>query len=169
MFKIYLCSIHFQQYQFELQYLMAVKPAVGNIAFHFISALTACWNQHVQAIIWRWCCLPLLYLFDVKIAVLIMPFHCSAYRSRPGHLLASNNEFLLVGTYALRKDPRIDSFCVWGNEIFMNKHQVRKLIRIISKKIRMVARKLFVYALSNTPVSCRMVTINSAAFSFYYP
>ena len=42
MFKHYLCSIHFQQYQFELQYLMAVKPAIGNIAFHFISALTAC-------------------------------------------------------------------------------------------------------------------------------
>ena len=42
MFKHYLRSIHFQQYQFELQYLMAVKPAVGNIAFHFISALTAC-------------------------------------------------------------------------------------------------------------------------------
>jgi len=75
MFKHYLLSIHFQQYQFELQYLMAVKPAVGNIAFHFISALTACWNQHIQAIIWRWCCLPLLYLFDVKVAVLIMPFH----------------------------------------------------------------------------------------------
>ena len=32
----------------------------------------------------------------------------------------------------------------------MYKHQVRKLIRIISKKIRMVASKLFVYALSNT-------------------
>ena len=57
---------------------------------------------------------------------------------------------------------------VWGNEIFMNKHQVRKLIRIISKKIGMVASKLFVYALSNTTVSCRMVTTNSAAFSFYY-
>ena len=42
MFKHYLRSIHFQQYQFELQYLMAVKPAVGNIAFQFISALTAC-------------------------------------------------------------------------------------------------------------------------------
>ena len=74
---------------------------------------------------------------------------------------------LLVGTYALGKDPRIDPFCVWSNEIFMNKHQVRKLIRIISKKIRMVASKLFVYALSNTTVSCRMVTTNSAAFCFY--
>ena len=51
MFKHYLRSIHFQQYQFELQYLMAVKPIVGNIAFHFIYALTACWNQHIQAII----------------------------------------------------------------------------------------------------------------------
>ena len=42
MFKHYLRSNHFQQYQFELQYLMVVKPVVGNIAFHFISALTAC-------------------------------------------------------------------------------------------------------------------------------
>ena len=41
MFKHYLRSIHFQQYQFELQYLMVVKPIFSNIAFHFISALTA--------------------------------------------------------------------------------------------------------------------------------
>ena len=53
MFKHYLRSIDFQQYQFELQYLMPVKPDVGNIAFHFIYALTACLNQHIQAIIWR--------------------------------------------------------------------------------------------------------------------
>jgi len=59
---------------------------------------------------------------------------CSAYRSRPGHLLASKIDLLLVGTYALGKDPRIDPFCVWGNEIFMNKYQVRKLISIISKR-----------------------------------
>jgi len=72
---------------------------------------------------------------------------------------------LLVGTYALGKDAHIEPFCVWGNEIFMNKHQVRKLIRIISKKILMVASKLFVYALSNTTVSYRMVTTHSAAFS----
>ena len=70
---------------------------------------------------------------------------------------------LLVGTYALGKDPRIGHFCVWGNEILMNKHQVRKLIRIISKRIKMVASKLFVYALSNTTLSYRMVTINSTA------
>ena len=41
-FKHYLRSIHFQQYQFELQYLMVVKPVVGNIAFHFIYAAIAC-------------------------------------------------------------------------------------------------------------------------------
>ena len=76
---------------------------------------------------------------------------------------------LLVGTYALGKDPHIDPFCVWGSEMFMNKHEVRKLIKIISKKIQMVESKLFVYALSNTTVSCRMVTTNSAAFSFYCP
>ena len=84
-------------------------------------------------------------------------------------MLASNIYLLLGGTYALGKDPCIDPSCVWGNEILMNKHQVRKVIRIISKKIGMVASKLFVYALSNTTVSCRMVTTNSAAFSFYCP
>ena len=73
-------------------------------------------------------------------------------------MLASNIDLLLVGTYALVKDPRVDPFCVWGNEIFMNKHQMRKLIRIISKKIGMVASKLFVYAISNTIVSYMMVT-----------
>ena len=80
--------------------------------------------------------------------------------------LASNINLVLLGTHVIGKDPHFDPFCVWGNEILMNKHQVRKLIRIISKKIRMVASKLFLYALSNTTVSCRMVTTNSAAFSF---
>ena len=70
-------------------------------------------------------------------------------------MLAYNIDLLLVGTYALGKDPHINPFCVWGNEIFMNKHQVRKLIRIISKKIRTVTSKLFVYALYNTTVRCR--------------
>ena len=83
--------------------------------------------------------------------------------------LASNINLVLLGTYMIAKDPYFDPFYVWGNEIFMNKHQVRKLIRIISKKIRMVESKLFVYALSNTTMSCRMVTTNSAAFSFYCP
>ena len=86
-----------------------------------------------------------------------------------GHFLASNIDLLLVGTYVLGKDPCLDPFCIWGNEIFMNQHQVRKLIRIISKKIRPMAIKLFIYALSNTTVSYRMVTMNSVAFSFYYP
>ena len=42
MFKHELRSIHFQQYQFELQYLVAVKPVVGNIPFHFLTDLTSC-------------------------------------------------------------------------------------------------------------------------------
>ncbi|KAE8766612.1 La-related protein 6 [Hordeum vulgare] len=28
-------------------------------------------------------------------------------------------------TYVTGKDPRFGPFCVWGNEIFMNKHHVR--------------------------------------------
>ena len=83
--------------------------------------------------------------------------------------LASNINLVLVGTYVIGKDPRFDTFCVWGNEIFMNLHPVRKLIRIVSKKIRTMPIKLFVYALSNTTVSCRMVTTNSVALSFYCP
>ena len=78
--------------------------------------------------------------------------------------LASNINLVLLGTHVIAKDPHFDPFCVWGNEIFMNQHQVRKLIGIISKKIRTVATKLFFYALSNTTVSCRMVSKNSAAF-----
>ena len=79
-------------------------------------------------------------------------------------MLASNIDLLLVGTYALGKDPRIDPFCVWGNEILMNKHQVRKLIRIISKMGQKMAIKLFVYTLSKTTANYRMVSKNSAAF-----
>ena len=47
--------------------------------------------------------------------------------------LPSNTNLLLVGTYVTGKDPRVDPFCVWGNEIFMNQHQVRKLIKVVNK------------------------------------
>ncbi|XP_073362775.1 uncharacterized protein [Aegilops tauschii subsp. strangulata] len=83
---------------------------------------------------------------------------CSSNWKDPVHEMTTTGVATIFrrGTYAHGKDPCIDPFCVWGNDILMNKHQVRKLIRIISKKIRMVARKLFVYALYNTTVSCRM-------------
>ena len=38
--------------------------------------------------------------------------------------LASNIYWFLVGTYINGTDPCFDSFCVWGNEIFMNKRLV---------------------------------------------
>ena len=47
--------------------------------------------------------------------------------------LASTIDLVLVGTYVIGKDPPFDPFCVWGNEIFINQHQVRKLIKIVSK------------------------------------
>ena len=47
--------------------------------------------------------------------------------------LASNTNLVLLGTYVIGKDPHFDPFCVWGNEISMNQHQVRKLIKIVSK------------------------------------
>ena len=78
--------------------------------------------------------------------------------------LASNINLVLVGTYVIGKDPRFDPFCVWGNEIFMNQHQVRKLIKIVSKMGQKMAIKLFVYTISMTTVNCRMVTKNSLAF-----
>jgi hypothetical protein len=46
----------------------------------------------------------------------------------------------------------------------MNQHQVRKLIKIVSKMGQKMAIKLFVYTLSKTTANCRMVSKNSAAF-----
>ena len=71
---------------------------------------------------------------------------------------------VLLGTYVIGKDPCFDPFCIWGNEISMNQHQVRKLIKIVSKMGPKMAIKLFVYTLSKTIANCRMVSKNSAAF-----
>ena len=46
----------------------------------------------------------------------------------------------------------------------MNQHQVRKLIKIVSKMGPKMAIKLFVYTLSMTTANCRMVSKNSVAF-----
>src|SRR3989337_755191 len=78
--------------------------------------------------------------------------------------LASNINLVLLGRYVIDKDPRFNPFCVWGNEIFMNQHQVRKLIKIVSKMGQKMAIKLFVYTISMTTVTYRMVTKNSLAF-----
>ena len=83
--------------------------------------------------------------------------------------LASNINLVLLRTYVIAKDPHFNHFCIWGNEIFMNQHQVRKLIKIVIKMGQKMKIKLFVYALCKTTVNCRMVTTNSAAFSFYCP
>ena len=75
---------------------------------------------------------------------------------------------MLLGTYVIGKDPRFDPFCVWGNEISMNQHQERRLIKIVSKMGPKMAIKLFVYTLSKTKANFGMVSKNSAAF-FYCP
>ena len=80
------------------------------------------------------------------------------------YCLASNINLVLLGTYVIGKDLRLDPFCVWGNEISMNQHQVSKLIKIVSKMSPKMAIKLFVYTLSKTTAKCRMVSKNSAAF-----
>ena len=71
---------------------------------------------------------------------------------------------VLLGTYVIGKDPSFDPFCVRGNEILMNQHQVRKLIKIVSKMGQKMAIKIFVYTLSKTTVNYRMVSKNSVAF-----
>ena len=50
--------------------------------------------------------------------------------------LASNNNLVVLGTYVIGKDSRSDLFCVRDNEISMNQHQVRKLIKIVSKWVQ---------------------------------
>ena len=78
--------------------------------------------------------------------------------------LASNINLVLLGTYVIGKDPRFNPFCVWGNEIFMNQHQVRKLIKIVIKMGQKMSIELFVYTLCKTTVNCRMVSKNPVAF-----
>ena len=77
--------------------------------------------------------------------------------------LASNINLVLLGTYIIAKDPHFDPFCVWGNEIFMNQHQVRKLIKIVIKMGQKMSIELFVYTLCKTTVNCRMVSKNHVA------
>ena len=71
---------------------------------------------------------------------------------------------MLLGTYIIAKDPYFDPFYVWGNEIFMNQHQVRKLIKIVTKTGQKMSIELFVYTLCKTTVNCRMVNKNHVAF-----
>ena len=82
--------------------------------------------------------------------------------------LASNINLVLLGTYVIAKDPHFDPLCVWGNEIFMNQHQVRKLINIVIKMGQKMSIELYVYTLCKTTVNCRMVSKNPVAF-FYCP
>ena len=82
--------------------------------------------------------------------------------------LASNINLVLLGTYIIAKDPHFDPFCAWGNEIFMNHHQLRKLIKIVTKMGQKMSIELFVYTLCKTTVNYRMVSKNPVAF-FYCP
>ena len=82
--------------------------------------------------------------------------------------LASNINLVLLGTHVIAKDPHFDPFCIWGNEISMNQHQVRKLIKIVIKMGQKMLIELFVYTLCKTIVNCGMVSKNFVAF-FYCP
>ena len=77
--------------------------------------------------------------------------------------LASNINLVLLGTYIIAKDPHFDPFCAWGNEIFMSQHQVRKLIKIVTKMGQKLSIELFFKTLFKTIVNCRMVSKNHVA------
>ena len=78
--------------------------------------------------------------------------------------LASNINLVLLGTSVIAKDQRFDPFYVWGNEIFMNQHQERNLIKIVIKMGQKMSIKLLVYTLCKTIVNCRMVSKSHVAF-----
>ena len=78
--------------------------------------------------------------------------------------LASNIKLVLLGTHVIAKDTHVDPFCVWGNKIFMNQHQVRKLIKIIIKMGQKMSIELYVYTLCKTTMNCKMVSKNLVAF-----
>ena len=78
--------------------------------------------------------------------------------------LASNINLVLLGTYIIAKDPHFDPLFVWGNEIFMNQHQVRKLIKIVIKMGPKTSIELFVYTLCKPTVNYMMVSKNPVAF-----
>ncbi len=59
--------------------------------------------------------------------------------------LASNINLVLLGKYIIAKNPHFDPFYAWGNEIFMNQHQLRKLIKIVPKMGQKMSFELFVY------------------------
>ena len=73
---------------------------------------------------------------------------------------------VLLGTYIIAKDPHFSPFYVWGNEIFMNQHQVRKLIKIVIKMGQKMSIELFIYTLCKTTVNCRMVLLLELALVF---
>jgi hypothetical protein len=74
--------------------------------------------------------------------------------------LTSNINLVLLCTYIIAKDPHFDPFCVCSNEIFLNQHQVRKLIKIVIKMGQKMSIELYVYTLCKTTVNCRMVSKN---------
>ncbi|KAE8788592.1 hypothetical protein D1007_37344 [Hordeum vulgare] len=83
---------------------------------------------------------------------------CSSKRKEP---ICDNMERTQC-TYFICKDRCFDPLCVWGNEILVNQHQVRKLIKTVSKIGQKITIKLFVYTLSSTTVNCRMVMVPKA-------
>ena len=82
------------------------------------------------------------------------------------YIIVFNIYLLLLRTYISSADPHFDPFCIWGNEIIMNKHQVRKLRKIVRRKRWEMSIKLFVYALSKTTVNFRMVRTIHVTFFF---
>src|SRR4051812_35931349 len=77
--------------------------------------------------------------------------------------LDSNINMVLLGTYIIAKDPHFDPFRIWDNGILTNQHQVRKLIKIVTKMGQKMSIELFVYTSCKTTVNCGMVSKNPVA------
>ncbi|KAE8801471.1 casein kinase i isoform delta-like protein [Hordeum vulgare] len=62
-----------------------------------------------------------------------------------------------VGPAVRGLDSLFDPFCVWGNEVFMNINQIKKLRKIVKiKKLAMKNNKMFVCTMKKTLVNYRM-------------
>ncbi|KAE8815894.1 Casein kinase I isoform delta-like protein [Hordeum vulgare] len=54
-------------------------------------------------------------------------------------------------------DPLFDPFCIWGNDVFMNISEIKKLRKIVKiNKLVMKNNKMFVCTMKNTLVNDRM-------------
>ena len=71
---------------------------------------------------------------------------------------------MLVHEYLIAPYAERVEVWIFGNDIFMNRHQVRKLIKVVTKMGQKMSIELFVYTLCKTTMNCRMVSKNPLTF-----